>query len=734
MTYVAYPWATLIDNLQAGGTHAETHKKAFDAFCQSLPRQGVRVTVCQHMLYRRFPELFAKAGIDHVFWSHATQKDLETPEGAKGPRIHPFPLYPVQVETGPEDAPEGERPLLFSFIGARANRHYMTPVRDWILDKLSQVPDTLVSARDSWHYERIVYDHQIRPGKDGVDPQTLVDQAASEEFRETLARSVFSLCPSGSGPNSIRLWESIGAGAIPVILSDDYAPPGDAALWQAAAVFCPETPEAVAALPERLAEIASSPERLTRMRHAMRQIWLLYGPDSFVHDIQLLALKLGTTPDAGDHLAPAFLRQLARTVTEAPDGAPNEALMLLNLSAGNLLLHRETALPQVEAATELGVALARARSTIGTDHPAWQHFDQVLSHARSQPAAPSLNRGAVPLVHLFGRHGHRTPLSYAPLRRVLGPRLAFTETPEKADLLLSGFNLDLREGARTLAGLLEKRPAIKLAVISEEPLWDTTWSGGFTERQRSLSAGGQEIPYLMLNHQTSRIFEYRRLPYFLLTSDDFAARYRGLLEKQLGIAPDALLDRWRKAPIDQAFFAERRSGETYSKSFPALDIRGLSAYRSQVAECAGEAGILRVGKGWDEGQRRQELPDWHLDKIAQLKGRARIVSAYENTHHRSYVSEKIFDAFAVGGIPGYYAGPQHRVFGLVPETAMINTHGLTPPDAAARLAGFAADKAFAEAYLATQASLFRLFGDTDAIVSERRRVIKEVLAEIEALI
>ena len=33
------------------------------------------------------------------------------------------------------------------------------------------------------------------------------------------------MCPSGSGPNSIRFWESLAVGSIPVLLSDSLELP-----------------------------------------------------------------------------------------------------------------------------------------------------------------------------------------------------------------------------------------------------------------------------------------------------------------------------------------------------------------------------------------------------------------------------------------------------------------------------------------------------------------------------
>ena len=35
-----------------------------------------------------------------------------------------------------------------------------------------------------------------------------------------LLGSIYCLCPSGSGPNSIRFWEALAVGSIPILLSD----------------------------------------------------------------------------------------------------------------------------------------------------------------------------------------------------------------------------------------------------------------------------------------------------------------------------------------------------------------------------------------------------------------------------------------------------------------------------------------------------------------------------------
>ena len=65
--------------------------------------------------------------------------------------------------------------------------------------------------------------------------------------------------------------------------------------------------------------------------------------------------------------------------------------------------------------------------------------------------------------------------------------------------------------------------------------------------------------------------------------------------------------------------------------------------------------VIREGKGWHSDQPRQSLPDWHLDKLVQLDRQSLFVSALENTLVDHYLTEKIFDAYAVLSVPLYAA-------------------------------------------------------------------------------
>ena len=739
--YVAYPWATLFDKLQTNAPDAHLYVSQFERFCELLPKNIRKVTVCQHIHGRRYQELFRKAGISQVFWAHATKDDVvRSGTDREGPHFHPFPLYPVQVAQAlPEAAPEADatpRRYLFSFIGARGNKHYLTEARTWIVDLLAEDSRGLVVGRESWHYEKIVYGHQIKSTAEHAAPEKLVDTSAADQFLESLKQSTFSLCPSGSGPNSIRLWESIGAGAIPVILADTWAPPGDARLWEMAAVFCKERPNEIRALPNRLAKIAADPEQLASMRRAMRQLWLLYGPQSFVTDVQELMLSHAEVPlnniDTHDKGEPTW------SVIDAALNAKNGE-SLLRHCASALLLDPVGALERIETDTRVMKGLDKARK----DHPPGsdllRHYDAVLTLARrkvqrSSPVAPSVIRNSVPKICLFGRHANRTPLSYEPIRRLIGRRLKFVESPMQADILISGFNIDLRDNIEALLPALRRPNKPKFAILSEEPLWDITWSGPFTGRDARISSKGSEIAYTFLGHETSDIYEFDRIPYFLLTSDSFAVRYANLIARFSHMTPKAMLERWQRAIVPAAFFLEKRRGEAYSRSFPERDVFGLSTYRTEVAENAESAGVLRVGKGWRSDSRRQDLPDWHLDKLTQIDGRTLVLSAFENVHQRRYITEKVFDAFAVGAVPAYWAGPHHRIFEFVCKASMLNCHDLTPKEAANKITRFVPDAGFAEAWLDVAAKLAALFADATAIQAERHRVADALLRNIDALL
>jgi Exostosin family len=125
----------------------------------------------------------------------------------------PRSLHRRSMVGGPYDhvlnrvAPATEPPdLLYSFQGADVH-----PLRATILG-LSH-PRGVVRDNDGVDFFR----------QQETDPAIL--HQARHEYAELVRRSKFVLCPRGRGPTSFRMYETMRAGRVPVVISDTWAAP-----------------------------------------------------------------------------------------------------------------------------------------------------------------------------------------------------------------------------------------------------------------------------------------------------------------------------------------------------------------------------------------------------------------------------------------------------------------------------------------------------------------------------
>lgn len=229
--YVGFPWATLVDGLRGNAASLGSLLMALNALaCEAKLRSGRRVTVAQHIHALQFVDFFKVCGITDLFWTHAIHGQPEV----AGIRIHPFPLYPAQTPEVSDLPLERPRRYLANFIGAYNPQLYLSNVRQVIFDDPNTAGDLLIVKRDAWHFDRAVYEEQVR----GLKPdqqRLLIEQRRTEEYLEAIKSSWFTLCPSGSGPNSIRIGESLSLGSIPIILTRSLRLPGPG--WEQAAII-----------------------------------------------------------------------------------------------------------------------------------------------------------------------------------------------------------------------------------------------------------------------------------------------------------------------------------------------------------------------------------------------------------------------------------------------------------------------------------------------------------------
>jgi len=115
--------------------------------------------------------------------------------------------------------PMSRRKYLASFIGAHMP-HYLSDIRVRLYEGLSalQADDIVIDLGDLWHFNQVVYDHQVaRKHTEDCMPVDLEDKIV--RYNQVLSDSRFSLCPEGAGPNTLRFWESIAVGAVPVLFN-----------------------------------------------------------------------------------------------------------------------------------------------------------------------------------------------------------------------------------------------------------------------------------------------------------------------------------------------------------------------------------------------------------------------------------------------------------------------------------------------------------------------------------
>lgn len=274
--YIGLPWATFIDRKQAHQVALLLIASRLKQVRDFLARHGMALrvhTVCQHIWWHRHLDWFRDLGVTDLWLSHKEQdSDL-----VQGIRLHAWSLYAVNYrdparQAGLEIKPVVERGTFASFVGAYMP-HYLSDVR-LRLQRLVGLPGYQVRLTNQWHFNQSVYEYQVN-GE--VPPADATDSDAVLGYNRMLSDSVFSLCPVGAGPNTLRLWESLAVGSIPVLLSDrhelpdpDVFAPGLGLRWEDAVILHPEAQ--LDTLDARLRAIAR--ERLEQMQHNGRMIYL----------------------------------------------------------------------------------------------------------------------------------------------------------------------------------------------------------------------------------------------------------------------------------------------------------------------------------------------------------------------------------------------------------------------------------------------------------------------------
>jgi len=469
----------------------------------------------------------------------------------------------------------------------------------------------------------------------------------------------------------------------------------------------------------------------------MRLLWALHQRAALTRKHDLSLGRLPPPPPRTRALFDAAAALSAQTPGAVPWIVANLPLWLANAGTGavsDLLQGAADWSAQLSRAPDAPDSPLMAALRSGDADAARREMRGLCQTTR--PISAPARSGTAPIrLWLEGPHTRRTPFAYPALTPLWDGRITLCDEPAEADLVVCAHPVDMLVLSAQTADVLGQS-RIPAALISEEPFWDSLFSPDPLASRVTLRAahlGGLVVH--QVNHHRSPIFDFARIPYFLLTDPGFIARYRPLF------ARNATRDSadWQTAFANRAgravFMAERRPETFHDIALPRGDLLGLCAWRTRLAETYGTGVVDRLGASWQGGPTRFDMPDWHRDKIAYLDGHATLISALENTHQPNYISEKLFDAFACGARPLYMASPGHRVHDLgLPAAAWINLWGL---DSAAAPSAIDTAPPFAEVaacYATAQRHLAALFHDDTVLAREHARLGAAVLGELVRLV
>jgi hypothetical protein len=233
--YLAIPWAVLINT------------KKLNTIPDIKLTGGF--TICQHISYEKIIPILKTIGIDVLFTPHVIRD-----KKYEGITVLPFPHMAVN---GVE--PAAVKDIFYSFIGA-TKTHWTRP----LLLQLPKQDTVIIKARDDWHW---------------YNKKQL--QEREKEYQDVLARSRFSLCPRGTGASTIRFWESLQAGAIPILIADEMSLP-DGIDWQQCIIQVAE--KDTLAINELLKTI--SPEKELSLRRNCLLAYKQFSGENFISAVK----------------------------------------------------------------------------------------------------------------------------------------------------------------------------------------------------------------------------------------------------------------------------------------------------------------------------------------------------------------------------------------------------------------------------------------------------------------
>jgi len=171
--------------------------------------------------------LLEEIGVTNVHSCHYDH--YYTPEfnpfGAKKLTFHCLPLHATNAEL--KDRNKNlkyialkKRKYLATFKGAHMP-HYKSDVRLLLQNVYNNTVDKsniYVQVSNTWFYNKEIFPHYYKLTPKQLQKEKQQQQVNNVHYNNLVSHSIFTLCPEGGGINTIRLWEALSVGSIPVLI------------------------------------------------------------------------------------------------------------------------------------------------------------------------------------------------------------------------------------------------------------------------------------------------------------------------------------------------------------------------------------------------------------------------------------------------------------------------------------------------------------------------------------
>lgn len=197
LNYIAVPWTQILNSHWLDYPNKKPKDYYFRTLSKVKTEQKNNFTVCQHDSYLALENYYKHLNITKVFTPLRDKTERQIP-GVE--------FFPISFTCSFNFDTTQNRDILFSFVGTSASH----PIRERMKARINGEG---VIYRDQYHVCTEMF------FKDEVKKKEEL------EYQNILQRSKFSLCPRGSSCSSVRFWESIHAGSIPILISDNWLLP-----------------------------------------------------------------------------------------------------------------------------------------------------------------------------------------------------------------------------------------------------------------------------------------------------------------------------------------------------------------------------------------------------------------------------------------------------------------------------------------------------------------------------